>query len=276
MATPAAPNGSRRSEAEIRARIRVGGPALVALSGGVDSGVVASLAREALGERSVAVTLSGAAVSAREVARAREVAERIGIEHIVLSIDPLARAEYRANPPNRCYFCRSIEADRLKRFGATRAIRQYLDGVHADDLSDDRPGLRALDEAGFGHPLVWAGWRKTDVRESARARGLPNWEEPSDACLASRVAHGNAITEPLLRRIERAESLLNDRGFRQVRVRVRGPAARIEVDPEEVGRLEAEPVASEVTNALRELGFASVTIDPGGYHGTRRATGAAR
>lgn len=258
-----------RSEAEIRERIRNGGSALVALSGGVDSGLVAALAREALGPQSVAVTLSGPAVAGREVVRARRVAERIGIEHVVLEVDPLARPEYRENPTNRCYFCRTVEAARLTEFGTSRGVRQYLDGVQADDLSDDRPGLRALNEAGFDHPLLWAGWRKADVRSAARSKDLPNWDQPSDACLASRIAHGNAISAELLGRIETAESWLLDHGFRRVRVRVRGTGARIEVDPGEVARLSAEPLASEVTTALRALGFDPVVIDPVGYRGTR-------
>lgn len=259
-----------RSEAEICERIRRGGSALVALSGGVDSGLVAALTREALGSCSVAVTLQGAAVASREVARARRVAERIGIEHVVLDVDPLARAEYRENVANRCYFCRTVETARLREFGAGRSVRQYLDGVHSDDLSDDRPGLRALNEAAFDHPLLWAGWGKDDVRAAARSRGLPNWDQPSDACLASRVAHGNEISKELLGRIEVAESILLDRGFRRVRVRVRGTGARIEVDPTEVDRLREEPLVSEVTAALRVLGFDPVAVDPNGYPGAGR------
>ena len=270
MSDPSSSEHFRRSEADIRERIRSHGAALVALSGGVDSGLVAALAAEALGPRSVAVTLSGAAVAAREVTRARAVAELLGIEHVGLEVDPLARREYRENLANRCYFCRSVEIARLKEFGAARAVRQYLDGVHADDLSDDRPGLRALDEAGFDHPLLWAEWGKPEVRSAARSKGLPNWDQPSDACLASRVAHGSRISTELLGRIETAESMILDRGFRRVRVRVRGAGARIEVDPSEVGRLRAEPLASEVTAALAALGFAFVVIDPGGYHGGGR------
>ena len=270
MLGPSPSDRTRRSETEIRERIRAGGPALVALSGGVDSALVAALAHEALGPRSVAVTLSGVAVAAREVERARRVAERIGIDHVVLEVDPLARPEYRENPSNRCYSCRAVEATRLKEFGIGRAVRQYLDGVHADDVSDDRPGLRALEEAGFDHPLLWAGWGKADVRSAARSKDLPNWDQPSDACLASRVAHGNTISRELLGRIEAAESVILDRGFRRVRVRVRGAGARIEVDPSEVARLRAEPLVSEVTAALHALGFALVVVDPDGYHGARR------
>ncbi len=260
----------RRSEREILADIADGGPALVALSGGVDSGLVASLAHEALGARAFAVTLTGPAVATAEVARARAVAAAIGIPHRVLPANPLAVAEYRANPSNRCYFCRSVETAALRAAGESSGVVQYLDGVHSDDLGDDRPGLRAMDEAGFRHPLLRGGWRKSDVRAAARARALPNWDQPSDACLASRVAHGEEISEPLLRRIEEAEARIAARGFRRVRVRVGGRSARIEVDPDEVARLLAPEQARAVRRSLRELGFEVVTIDPLGYGATRR------
>jgi pyridinium-3,5-biscarboxylic acid mononucleotide sulfurtransferase len=251
---------------EVVARLAEGGRALVALSGGVDSALVASLAREALGGAALAVTLRGAAVSATEVERAERVARSIGIEHHVVEVDPLGRDEYRANPSNRCYFCRVVETDTLRSFGRSRQVAQYLDGIHRDDLGDERPGLRAMDEAGFAHPLLEAGWRKSDVRSTARARGLPNWDEPSDACLASRVAHGIPISRELLARVERAESLVRARGFRRVRVRVAGADARIEVDPDEVARLLVEPMRTRVTESVRSVGFGRVSIDPRGYH----------
>jgi pyridinium-3,5-biscarboxylic acid mononucleotide sulfurtransferase len=264
---------SVRSEEEIIDWIGRGGPAVVALSGGVDSAVVASLAYAALGTAVAAVTLTGPAVSRTEVNRAAVVAQRIGVEHRFVEANPLERAEYRANPPDRCYFCRSVEAGRLREFGQAHGFRRYLDGVHLDDLSDDRPGLRAMEEAGFEHPLVWGGWTKADVRRAARNRGLPNADQPSDACLASRVAHGDPIDRALLGRIEAAEALLLDRGFRRVRVRVRSGSARIEVDPEEVARLTSPEVAPEVVARVGALGFSPVTIDPRGYGGARpRAT----
>jgi pyridinium-3,5-biscarboxylic acid mononucleotide sulfurtransferase len=264
-----------RTEAELRAWFRGGGRTLVALSGGVDSGVVASLAFDALGPEAVAVTLRGPSVSRAEVDRARAVAGAIGLEHHLVVADPLESAEYRANPPNRCYFCRSVEAGRLREFGAGRSVRRYVDGVHLDDLADARPGLRAMEEAGFDHPLVWAGWTKADVRRAAHARGLPNADQPSDACLASRVAHGEPIDAPLLGRIEAAEAVLLAHGFRRVRLRVRGRAARIEVDPDEVPRLSSEPLAREVLDRIGALGFEPVTVDPAGYgHARGRERGA--
>ena len=259
-----------RSVSEIREHLRTGGPALVALSGGVDSSLVAAFASDALGRDAIAVTLCGAAVSRVEVERARRVAAFLEIAHEVIEVDPLARQEYRSNPVNRCYFCRSVETGVLRAHGDRRGVRQYLDGIHWDDLADDRPGIRAMDEAGFAHPLVWAGWSKAEVRAAARGRGLPNWDEPSNSCLASRIAHGQTLSRDLLSRVEAAESFVHQLGFRRVRVRVDGRAARIEVDPEQVARLASEPTAGKVTAALGALGFGPITIDPEGYrHGPR-------
>ena len=258
---------SPRSPEQIERRIREGGRAVVALSGGVDSSLVAALAYSALGSEATAVTLTGAAVSSAETARATRVASEIGIAHVLLPADPLSSPEYRENRPDRCYFCRSVETSALLEFGRERSVRQYLDGVHRDDLRDDRPGLRAMDEAGFTHPLLWAEWGKSDVRAEAQRRRLPNWDQPSDACLASRIAHGDPVTRELLRRIEAAEIVVLDRGFRRVRVRVHGSSARVEVDPGEVPRLRAEPLAGEVVRAISGLGFSTVELDPRGYRG---------
>jgi pyridinium-3,5-biscarboxylic acid mononucleotide sulfurtransferase len=254
-----------RGVREVLHRLRKGGRALVALSGGVDSSLVASLAYEALGTKAIAVTLVGPAISEREQSRSLRIAQSIGIRHELLDVDPLASDDYRENTANRCYFCRVMETTALLRLGAARGIQQYLDGVHRDDLGDSRPGLRAMEEAGFAHPLLWAGWHKAEVRRLAQLRRLPNWDEPSDACLASRVRHGNAISAELLRKIERAENHLLERGFRRVRVRADAQTARIEVDPEEVSRLLEEPLATEVTTAVRSEGFAEVQIDRHGY-----------
>jgi pyridinium-3,5-biscarboxylic acid mononucleotide sulfurtransferase len=257
-----------RPELEIVRELRAGGACLVALSGGVDSALVAALAHDALGPDSLAVTLAGPAVARTEVERAAQVARAVGIEHLIVEIDPLARAEYRANPSDRCYFCRSIETEELRRVGGARAVRQYLDGIHLDDLGEDRPGIRAMDEAGFVHPLARSGWTKADVRAAARARSLPNWDAPSDACLASRVAQGEPITRALLARIEAGEAWLRSQGFRRVRVRARSGVARVEVDPDEVVRLLEEPMAARVRAELGTLGFAHVDLDERGYHGT--------
>jgi pyridinium-3,5-biscarboxylic acid mononucleotide sulfurtransferase len=249
----------------IEADLRRGGRTLVAMSGGVDSAVVALLAHRALGAGAVAVTLEGPAVSPMEVGRARAVAAAIGIRHEVLGSDPLDDPGYRENSPARCYFCRRVETRVLTEWGTTLGVRRYVDGVHGDDLGEDRPGLRAMAEAGFEHPLAVARWRKADVRRFARAAGLPNWDQPSDACLASRIRHGQPVSAALLDRVGRAEAGLLARGFRRVRVRTDGATARVEVDPSEVARLLAEPVASAVRVELRALGFEGIELDPAGY-----------
>jgi uncharacterized protein len=246
-------------------RLARGGRALVALSGGVDSGVVALLAHRARGEEVVGVTLTGSAVSLDEVAAAEAAARRIGLVHRWVEADPLSSPEYASNPTDRCYFCRKVEGAALRRFGAEVGARQFLDGLHLDDLGDDRPGRRALDEAGFHHPLLEAGWDKSRVRSFARDEGLPNWDRPSNACLASRIAHGQPITPALLARVDRAESQLRALGFRQVRVRIRGAEARVEVGAEEVHRLNDPSVSERVRRELASVGLPAVVLDPRGY-----------
>jgi uncharacterized protein len=238
---------------------------VVALSGGVDSAAVAQLVHQALGQDAVAVTLTGPSLPAEELAIARAVARWVGLEHVEISVDQTSRAEYRANPENRCYFCRQIETAAIGQFAAGRGIGVFLDGVHLDDLGDDRPGLRAMDEAGFRHPLLEAGWRKPRVREFARAAGLPNWDRPSNACLASRIRHGQTITVPLLATVDAAESAVRAFGFRRVRVRVAGTEARVVVEAKEVSRLISPPTSEQVRASLRGFGFSQVILDPDGY-----------
>ncbi|MGA7923018.1 MAG: ATP-dependent sacrificial sulfur transferase LarE [Thermoplasmata archaeon] len=247
------------------ARIRAGGRALVALSGGVDSAVVAALARRALGDDCLAVTLVGPAVSQAEREGAEHSAHEIGITHEVVAVDPLTSPDYRANPDNRCYFCRVVETSALRDRGQRQGVRQYLDGIHLDDIGDDRPGIRAMNEAGFVHPLLEAGWRKSDVRAFAHDLSLSSSSRPSDACLASRVRHGIPITVALLQQVDAAERSVRSMGFRRVRVRVDGTNARVEVDPTEVPRLLSEPTAGRVEESLRGLGFTGTLLDPTGY-----------
>ncbi len=256
------------SGAELVARLAADVPPVVALSGGVDSALVASLAHEAFPGRAIAVTLTGTAVASAERASAEAAARAIGITHVVLPGDPITSAAYRSNGDDRCYHCRTVETRTVLAWGRAHGRDRFLDGVHLDDLTDDRPGVRALDEAGFLHPLVDAGWGKARIRLEARRRALPNWDRPSNACLASRVARGEPIDAELLGRIERAEALVAAEGFRRVRVRVSRGAARIEVDPAEVERLAEEPLASRLVAAVRGAGFDPVSIAPRGYGGT--------
>ncbi|HZY70281.1 MAG TPA: ATP-dependent sacrificial sulfur transferase LarE [Thermoplasmata archaeon] len=254
-----------RTPEEVVRHIASGGRTVVALSGGVDSASVAALTHRALGDGALAVVLTGPALPPGELDRALAVGATVGISVTTVPIDPVAEPRYAANPSNRCYFCRTVEAAALVRFGREHGAVQYVDGVHVDDLSDDRPGLRALDEAGFSHPLLWGGWRKRDVRAFARSIDLPNAEIPSESCLASRIPHGEPVTAPLLERIRGAEEWLHTQGFQRVRVRVTGASARVEVDASEVDDLLRPMMAQRVLAELTRLGFESVQLDPGGY-----------
>ncbi len=245
--------------------LAAGGPCLVALSGGVDSAVVAWLAYRAVGDRAVALTLRGTAVAPEELQSAEAVARSIGISHSTVAADPLADARYVANGADRCYYCRTVEGRALRRWGEAHGVRQYLDGIHRDDLGDDRPGIRAMDEAGFRHPLLEARWTKAEVRRVAQSAGLPNWDRPSNACLASRVAHGEPITAETLARVASAERWLLTREFRRVRVRVRAGRARVEVGADEVPRLLGPELREAMERAFEAIGFSEVEIDPGGY-----------
>ncbi len=259
------PTGPPRPPEAVLARIASGGPALVALSGGVDSSAMAALAYRALGARAIAATVVGHAVSEAEVDAARRAAATIGIDHRWVDAEPLADPRYRENGADRCYRCRSVETTALRTIGRTLGVAQYLDGIHVDDLADDRPGIRAMDEAGFVHPFLWAAWSKAEIRRYARSAGLPNWDRPSNACLASRVARGEPITAELLDRIGRAEAIVVEQGFRQVRVRTRAGAAVVQVGAEETPRLRPTERRRAIAEALLGLGFASVRFDPAGY-----------
>jgi pyridinium-3,5-biscarboxylic acid mononucleotide sulfurtransferase len=243
----------------------------VALSGGVDSAVVAALAFEALGVHAHAATVVGPSVSRDEILSAQRAAVEIGIDHRLLEADPLSSEAYRANTSDRCYHCRTVEGGALARWAEALGLVQLLDGAHRDDLSEHRPGLRAMEEAGFRHPLVEAGWHKTDVRRFASERGLSSADRPSNACLASRIATGEPVTPELLGRIERAEALVRGRGFRRVRVRASSGVARVEVDPSELARLFDPNLAGELQRGLAALGFTSVELDPRGYRGGGRS-----
>ncbi len=236
---------------------------LVAFSGGVDSGLVARLVHDAIGDRALAVVTDAETLSRRELEAARAEAGEIGIPLRVVPVSELASAEYRRNPSNRCYFCRQELAGVLTGIAGREGFEAIADGINASDLGDDRPGIRAMNEAGVWHPLVEFGMTKADVRGMAKALGLSFWDKPSNACLASRIPHGTFITVDLLRQVEAAEEYLRGRGFRQVRVRHGGAMARIEVLPADIPRLNA--IRGEVTTALRSLGYRDMEIDPKGY-----------
>lgn len=242
---------------------------LVAFSGGVDSSLVAKVACMALGDGAVAVTAVADTLASGELDVAKRVAREIGIRHRTVAYNELDDPEYAANPANRCFFCRRELARHLRPVAQEEGFSTVASGVLASDFSEYRPGIQAMDEAGFWHPLAEFGFDKTSTRSLAKRLGLSVWDKPTMACLSSRIPHGERITLEKLGRVDRAETLIRHLGFRQVRVRHVGGVARVEVPYEEIPRLSDPRVSEEVRLGLMELGFLSVEIDSRGYRSGR-------
>ncbi len=242
------------------------GSAAVAFSGGIDSTVVAKAAQLALGDRAVAVTADSPSVARSELEDAKRLAELIGIRHRIVRTDEFADADYVRNDGTRCYHCKSELYDRVETLLPELGAAVICSGANLDDLGDYRPGLKAAAEHAVRHPLQEAGFRKSDVRELARAWGLPTWDKPASPCLSSRLAPGVQVTPERTGRVEAAEAYLRSLGLRECRVRLHeGELARIEVPPAELVRL-AEPACREgLARRLKDLGFQYVTLDLEGF-----------
>ena len=248
-----------------RARIAALDSVLVAFSGGADSALVLALAHGELGERAVAVMGTSAAYPEEELLSARATAAHIGARLIEVPTGQLEDAAFLRNDAQRCYHCRDDLYSVLRPLAEQEGLAAICDGTNADDLGDFRPGQRAAREAGVVSPLADAGVTKQQVREASRLLGLPTWDKPQQACLSSRIPRGTAITLTALRRVERAEAWLRAQGFTQLRVREDGDSARIELEAPDIARLAEEPLRSRCVAALRELGYAFVSVDLEGF-----------
>jgi pyridinium-3,5-biscarboxylic acid mononucleotide sulfurtransferase len=237
--------------------------AAVAYSGGVDSALLATAAYLALAERMAAFTIRSVVDAPGDAQAAAELAAQVGFRHRFVDFDDLAQPAFRANPPERCYYCKLERLKALGRLAALEDIQTLLEGSNADDEGQRRPGRQALKELGVRSPLAETGLGKTEIRALARALGLPVWERPSSPCLATRFPYGTQITPAGLQRVAAAEAVLQGRGYRLVRVRDYGSMARIEVDPQMLERLATD--RQEVTEKLLELGYKHVALDLMGY-----------
>ena len=246
------------------------GSVAVAFSSGVDSTFLLRVALDTLGsENVIAVTASSCSFPKRELNEAKDFCKKNQIQHIVCQSEELDIEGFRKNPKNRCYLCKHELFEKILAIAGEYHIRAVVEGSNMDDNGDYRPGLVAVSELGIKSPLRHAKLYKEEIRELSKERGLPTWNKQSFACLSSRFVYGETISEEKLDMVDKAEQLLLDFGFHQVRVRIHGNEsgliARIEIMPEEFSRLISEEIRTQIYAYLKKLGFSYVTLDLQGY-----------
>ncbi len=235
----------------------------VAYSGGIDSTLLLKIAHDTLGEKAIGITGISPSVPAAEIEEAIQYARQMNAQHVIIKSQEMQDPDYQANTPDRCYFCRTILYDEILDYAKKHGFRVVVDGTNADDVDDYRPGRKAAREQGVRSPLQEAGLSKAEIRQIARELGLPNWDKPAAACLSSRIPYGTRITVDALSQVERAEALLRQMGFGQLRVRHHGQIARIELLPSEFPQLLAQREA--IVTAFQDLGFQYITLDLSGF-----------
>lgn len=241
------------------------GNVLVAFSGGVDSTFLLRVSREELGENVLAVIASSETYPEREVKAARRLAGRLGAEALVIKTKEIDNPDFAKNPPQRCYHCKQELFSRLRDIAAERSIPHILDGSNIEDRADFRPGARAGKELGIRSPLQEARLTKTEIRLLSREFGLPTWDKPSLACLASRFPYDTPIKRKTLIQVGKAEDYLKKCGFGQLRVRHHGKIARIELEPGDFGLIMDDKRKSRIVRTFKDLGYAYVSLDLEGY-----------
>lgn len=241
------------------------GSLLVAYSGGVDSSFLLKAASDMLGNRVVAVTAASPTYPLREIESAKEIAELLGVKHILITSNELDIPGFSSNPTNRCYFCKNELFQKLKEKASELGLNHVADGSNYDDTKDFRPGRDAARELGIRSPLIEAELTKAEIRALAKGLNLPNWDKPSFACLSSRFPYGTEITAMRLRQIENCENIIREMGFRQFRVRYHNEIARIEVDRNELKRFYNDKIMDYIIEGFKANGFVYITLDLEGY-----------
>ena len=262
-AAPAATLAAK--EARLHSRLEEFDSLLIAYSGGVDSAYLAFAASRALGDRMLCVTADSPSYPRRHREMAERIAREFGLPHQFIETSEMDRPEYRANPANRCYYCKTELYEHLSELATARGFSAIADGSNADDRGDYRPGRQAAREFGVKSPLDDADLTKAEIRELSRRAGLPTWDEPASACLSSRIPYQSEVTVGKLSMIERAEDALRRHGFRVCRVRHHDTVARLEIGRDEMARALDPEISAALVRELKAIGYQYVSLDLQGY-----------